>query len=67
MFDTFHDNSALLKMKRFKFHTDESIEFFLDINPKLILRKLLKETIDEICTWLDLDDDDTNTFVKETT
>ena len=52
-------------MNKFQFHTDASIGFFLVINPKLVLRKVLKEKIDEICTWLNLDDDDTKALVKE--
>ena len=40
--------------------------FFLGINPKLTLRKALKEKIDDIITWLDLDDDDTKLLMKET-
>ena len=44
-----------------------SIEFLLEINPKLTLRKALKQKIDELCLWLDLDDEDTKHLIKETT
>ena len=46
-------------------NTEASIGFFLGINPKLTLRKALKEKIDDIITWLDLDDDDTKLLMKE--
>ena len=50
IFDTFLENSTLLKMNKFRSHTDISIAFFLRINPKLILRKVLKEKIYEVFT-----------------
>ena len=31
------------------------------------MRKSLKQRIDDICLWLDLDDEDTKTFIIETT
>ena len=41
--------------------------FSLEINPKLTLRKALKDKIDDIITWLDLDDDDTKLLIEEKT
>ena len=38
--------------------------FFLGINPKLTLRYVLKKKIDDIYTWLDLDDDDMKALTK---
>ena len=51
-------------MNKFQSQTEVSIGFFLDINPKLTLRNFLKKTIDEICTELGLDDDDTKVLTK---
>ena len=52
-------------MRKYDSQTETSIGFFLGINPKLTLRKALKEKIDDIITWLDLDDDDTKLLMKE--
>ena len=65
IFDTLRSNSAFLRMRKYGSQTEASIGFFLGINPKLTLRKALKEKIDDIITWLDLDDDDTKLLMKE--
>ena len=65
IFDTLRSNSVFLRMRKDDSQTDASIGFFLGINPKLTLRKPLKEKIDDIITWLDLDDDDTKLLMKE--
>ena len=65
--ETLCANLAFLKMEKYNSQKEASIGFFLGINPKLTLRKGLKQRIDEICLWLDLDDDDTNHLLKETT
>lgn len=46
-------------MRKYDSQIEASIIFFLGINPKLILRKALKEKIDDIIMWLDLNDNDT--------
>ena len=55
------------KLKKYKSQKEARIRFFLEINPKLTLRKALKQRIDEIYIWLDLDDEDTKHLLKETT
>ena len=65
IFDTLRSNSAFLRMRKYESQTEASIGFFLGINPKLTLRKALKDKIDHIITWLDLDDDDTKLLMKE--
>ena len=65
IFDTRHTNSAFLGMRKYDSQTEAGIGFFLRINPKLTLRKTLKETIDGVITWLDLDDNDTKLLMKE--
>ena len=62
---TLHEHSVILKVNKFQSYTDVSIGFFLEIKLKLIVHKVLKEKIDEICTWLDLDDDDIKALTKE--
>ena len=54
-------------MRKYDSQTEASIGFFLGINPKLTLRKVLKEKIDDIITWIDLDDNDTKLLMKENT
>ena len=39
--------------------TKQVLVSFLRINPNLTLRKALKQRIDEICLWLDIEDKDT--------
>ena len=58
---------AFLKTEKYNSQKEASIRFFLGVNPKLTLRKALKQKIDEICLWLDSDDEDTNTLIRETT
>ena len=53
-------------MEKYNSQKETSIGFFLGINQKLTLRKALKQRIDEICLWLDLDDEDTKQLIKET-
>ena len=43
IFDTLRSNSAFLRMRKYDLQTEASIGFFLGINPKLTLRKALKE------------------------
>lgn len=50
MFDTVREHFVFLEMNKFQSHTGTSIGFFLGINPKLTLRNVLKEKIDDICT-----------------
>ena len=52
-------------MRKYDSQTEARIGFFLGINPKLTLRKAFNEKIDDIITWLDLDDDDTRLLMKE--
>ena len=54
-------------MRKYDSQTEASIGFFLGINPKLTLRKALKEKIDDIITWIDLDDNETKLLMKENT
>jgi len=67
IFDTLCDNLAFIKIQKFHSLTEASIRFFVGINPKLTLRNVLKKKIDEICTWLDLDDEDTKALTKTNT
>ena len=46
-------------MEKYNSQQEASIGFFLGVNPKLTLRKALKQKIDDICLSLDLDDEDT--------
>ena len=64
IFDTLREHLAFIKLQNFHSLTEASIGFFLGINPKLTLRNVLKKKIDEIWTWLDLDDEDTKALTK---
>ena len=64
--ETLRENLAYIKMEKYNSQKEASIGFFLGINPKLTLRTVLKQRIDEICLWLDLDDEDTKQLIKET-
>ena len=54
-------------MGKYNFQQIASIGFFLGVNPKLTLRKALKQKIDDICLLLDLDDEDTKELMRDIT
>ena len=54
-------------MEKYNSQKEASIGFFLGVNPKLTLRKALKQTIDEICLWLDFNDEDTKKLMRDIT
>ena len=54
-------------MKKYNSQQEASMGFLLVINPKLTLRKALKQKIDDICLWLDLDDEDTKKLMRDIT
>ena len=60
------ENLAHLKVEKYNSQKERSIGFSLGINPKLTLRRVLKQRIDKIYIWLDLDDEDTKKLLKET-
>ena len=64
--ETLRANLAFLKMEEYNSQKEASVGFFLGVNPKLTLRKALKQKIDEICLWLDLDDEETKKLIRET-
>ena len=64
IFETLRENLAFLKMNKCQSQIEASIRFFLRINSKLTLRNILKIRMEEICTWLYLDDDDTKALTK---
>ena len=51
-------------MRKYDSQIEVSIGFFLGINPKLTLRKALKEKIDDIITWFDIENDDIKLLMK---
>ena len=63
IFKTLRKILAFIKVKKSHSLIEASIGFFLGINPKITLRNVLKQ-IDEICTLLDLDDDDMKAFIN---
>ena len=54
-------------MKKYNSQQEERVGFLLVVNPKLTLRKALKQKIDDICLWLDLDDEDTKKLMQDIT
>ena len=42
-------------MEKHNYQKEVSIRLFLGVNPKLTPRKALKQKIEEICIWLDLE------------
>ena len=53
-------------MNKYKSQKEARIGLFLEIIPKLTLWKVLKQKIDHIFLWLDLDNEDTKQIIKET-
>lgn len=56
-----------ITQNKFQSQTEASIGLFFKINPKFTLRYVLKQKIEEICIWINLDDEDTKVITKETT
>ena len=54
-------------MNKINSQTEASIDLFLRINSKLTLQNVLKQKIDNIFTWLDLDDSVIKALIKGTT
>ena len=51
-------------MKKYNSQQEASVGFLLVVNPKLTLRKALKQKIDDIYLWLDLDYEDAKNLCK---
>ena len=62
--ETLRENLTYIKIE--KYNSQKEASFFLGINQKLTLRTVLRQRIDEICLWLDLDNEDTKQLIKET-
>ena len=58
-----------LSHKKFKSHRKHSIDFFVNINPKISLRDSLRTRIQDQLTWIVLDDDESKdmTYTDKTT
>ena len=63
--ETLRENLSYLKMNKYKSQKEARIGLFLEIIPKLTLWKVLKQKIDHIFLWLDLDNEDTKQIIKE--
>ena len=50
-------------MEKYNSQKEENIGFFLEINPNLTLKMVLKQRIYETCLWLDHDDEDTKQLI----
>ena len=62
--ETLREILGYLKIEKYNSQKKQVLDF-LGINPKLTLRKALKQRIDEIRLWLDLDNEDTKQLIKE--
>ena len=54
-------------MEKYNSQQEAIIGFFLGVNPKLTLRKGLKQKINNIYLWLDIDDEDTKKLMRDIT
>ena len=63
IFNTLRENTNFIKVNKIYFHIEARIGFFRTINSELILQHVLRKKIEEICTWLQLDDDNTNVIM----
>ena len=65
IFNTLKKNNAFLRHEKFKSHKEHSLGFFLDINPRVTLRKLLRRIIQDQLMWIDLDDKDCKQMIHQ--
>ena len=54
--DTLVKNNAFLSHKQFNYHKKHFIGFFMNVNPKIILRNEMRKKIQEQLMWIDLED-----------
>ena len=59
IFDTLVKNNAFLSHRKFNSHKEQSIGFFLKVNPKITLRNEMRIRIQYQLMWIDLEDDET--------
>ena len=58
IFDTLVSNNAYLNFKTFSTHKEYLIGFSTRVNPKVTLREILRNKIQDELKWIDLDDEE---------
>ena len=57
MFSALVENGGFLKHQKIHSHKEHAISFFAQINPKVTLRDKLRERIQDILMWIDIEDE----------
>ena len=52
-------------LNKYSYHREHSIGFFVNINPKITLRKNLCKSIQDHLMWMDIDDKENESLVKK--
>ena len=60
-------NSTFLNHKKFNSHKEYSIRFFSQISPRITLCDTLRETLQELLMWIDLDDEESKPMIIDIT
>ena len=65
IFDTLKKINTFLRHKKIKSHKEYSLEFFVEINPRVTLRETLRRRIHDQLMWIDLDDEDCKDMIHQ--
>ena len=57
IFSTLVENGGFLKHQKFQSHKEHAIGFFVQINPRVTLRDKLRERIQDVLMWIDIEDE----------
>ena len=59
IFSNIVENGGFLKHQKIQSHEEHAIMFFVQISPKVILREKLREKIQDVLMWIDIEDEQT--------
>ena len=62
---TLVENGGFLKHQKFQSHKEHAIGFFVQISPKVTLRENLRERIQDVLMWIDIEDEQTKDMLVE--
>ena len=65
IFDTLVNNNAFLSHDKFQSHEKHAIGFFVNICPRIKLRDILCEKIQDALMWIDIDDEIIKPMIRE--
>ena len=65
IFSNIVENGGFLKHQKIQSHEEHAIMFFVQISPKVILRDKLREKIQDVLMWIDIEDEQTKDMLVD--